>query len=407
MLLKTFEKIKELDTNTRNMMFAFWVYNFGHEILNIFLNVFVFIKTQSFSFLILYNSIFYTGCMFGFVIVGYYVSRLQILMKYHFLTAFVVFFLSFFVLNFPQTHFFILFAFLNGLGLGMFWVGFHSFEMIYTQNSTRDFYSSMRTVGSQLNAIIAPLFATFSFVVSKEVFGLDPFQILFWVLPCLFLLAMPFILKLSDFVPQKVRFYQFKKLFFNGKKKVIETMYLFDSVEWVMLSILIPFIALNSLKTVVNIGLFETLIGIFAIFVTVVLSHSRHAENRSTHLFYGFIGLFATFSLLLFFDLSIYVYITYSLTRMVFKPIWDVSLHTIHLASVEYLTKSEKNCFYAELLYRDFVLWIGRIFTIGLLWMIFALVRSEIMAIKTSLIVLIFLLVIKLFATKRVDLMLR
>ena len=409
MLLKTFEKIKDLNKDTQNLMFAFWLFDFGQNITKLFLNVFVYLKTESFLFLIIFNAIFFTGCLFGFVIVGYLVAQLRVLMRYHFLVSFAVFFLSFILLTFSQDSnaILLLFAFLNGLGLGMFWVGMHSFEMVYTHNSSRDFYSSMRTVGSQIITILAPLFATFSFIISEKYLKIDSFKLLFIILPSLFVFALPFVFKMSDFLPEKIEWSRVKNLLIKKKSNQIRLMYLFDSVEWVSLTILIPFIALYSLKTVVNIGFFEALIGIISIIATIILSHLRNSENRSTHLFYGVIGLFFAYSLLFWFDLSIYVYIVYSLTRLFFNPIWNIPLHSIHLASVEYLKQTDDSCFYAELLYRDFMLWVGRIINVFVIGLIFYFVQSDVVAVKASLILLLFLLLLKWYFARKVDVLIK
>ncbi|MEK9159987.1 MAG: MFS transporter [Patescibacteria group bacterium] len=367
MFTKTLRRFRALPDSARAMVFLYWVYEFSQMIVGLFLNVFVYETTGSLLCLVIYNLVFFFFVALGFSGWGYVVAQKQISLKYNYLRAFTIYILSFLSLIFLPRDFgyLLLFAAFNGLGLGMFWVGVHSYEMLTTTEENRDFYSSMVSLGTQIFSTVSPLVATLSFYLSEQIFHLETFEILFWILPFVYLCSLPFLFKLPDYTPKPIPHSEWKRLVFDPKLKKVRRYILAGGMPWGFRSTLYPALSLLSLKTVINIGLLQTLMGALSILALVVLSHRRHEGNRVRILLYSVLGIMAAFALLFFWELSPWFYILFSLGLTLLSPIYRVSEHVLDLKAMEQLTG--QHSFYPGLLYRDALIWVGRSISLGLL----------------------------------------
>ncbi len=360
MFSKTLNRFRALPAAPKAMVYLFWVYEFSQLIVNLFLNVFVFLQTQSLMGLVIYNVVFFLAIFVGFDLWGLVMAQLQISLRLNYLRAFGVYVLSFVsLLIFPHDFaFLLLFAGLNGLGFGIFWVGVHGYEMLTTNQKNRDFYSSMVSAGAQVLAIFSPLVATFSFYLSEEVFHVETFELLFWILPFVYLLCLPFVFRLPDFVPPRISGTEAKRLFFSGTLKTIRPYIFLSAMAWGVRVIVMPSIMIASLKNVINLGLFQAMVGVLSVLAVIFLAHQRHEGNRVKIMGWATFFLVLDVALLSFWDSSIYIYMIYSLLLVLIHPIHRVSQHVIDLHSMELLGETE---FYPGMLYRDCLITFARI----------------------------------------------
>lgn len=377
MFLKTLHRFRDLPDSTRAMVFLYWVYEFSQIIVGLFLNVFVFMATDSLMSLVIYNVIFFFFVALGFSGWGYVVAQRQISLRYNYLRAFTIYILSFLSLLFLPHDFsyLLLFAAFNGLGLGMFWVGVHSYEMLTTSNQNRDFYSSMVSLGTQIFSILSPLVATLSFYLSEQVFHLETFEILFWILPFVYLCSFPFLFKLPEYTPKKIPHSEWSRLLFAPKLKPIRDYILAGGLPWGFRSTLVPALSLLSLKTVLNIGVLQTVVGGVSILTLLFLSHKRHEGNRVKILFYAVLALSVSFALLFFWEFSPIFFIIFSLLLTVVSPVYRVSEHVLDLQAMEKLTGDHS--FYPGLVYRDVLIWVGRTLAVGFLCVLVVFTTEE------------------------------
>ncbi|MBT4937096.1 hypothetical protein HON22_04205 [Candidatus Peregrinibacteria bacterium] len=391
MLKQTLQKFKKLPTTTQSMIYLSWIYEFIQVITSTFLGAFVFIQTNSIAALCIYLLIFYLACMIGFCVWGYTVSQLKMSMKWNYFKAFFIYFLSFIFLLFYHTGLqnLLIFSFLNGLALGMFWVGVHSFEMIHTHKNNRDFYSSMVSAGSQTMHILAPLIATISFIASEYIFQIETFLSLFFILPFVFIFSIPFIGKLPDFIPPYIPVVEIKRLFSDKKLSVARKYYLAGAPGHTLKEIFVPVLALVALGNITNIGIFETIMGVISIIFVIYLSHHRHEGNRISILLYASFSYLVACSFLFFSDVHPIFYIIFSLIYLLSSPIHRVSVHVIDLESLEIIKTNKESCFYPGLLYRDFLLWISRSLMLIIVLITSQFTENALLAAKVSIILFV------------------
>jgi len=402
MFKKTLTKFNSFSKTIKSMVFLFWTYKFIQIITDIFISTFVLIQTQSFKALIIYQIVYLTGTFFGFSMWGYLLSVFKISMKWNYLKAFILYLISFLILLLFHDNFtsLLVFAAINGLGMGMFWISTHSYEMLYTNDNGRDFYSSMLSTGSQILSIISPIIATALFFIAKYIVHTETFTFLFLILPFICLFALFFVFKLPHFIPPKISINDIKQLFFSKKIKTERLYYITSIAHHITILTIIPFLALTAMKNVINIGILETIMGIFSIIIVIALSHIRHQENRIKILLYATYGLITGSIFLFFSDISHYYYIVFALIFVFFKPMYRISQHVIDLYSIESIT-SKKIHFYPALLYRDFVLWIGRIAILGTLLFISVIVSSDIITSKIGVIIYMLGLIVTYLISKK------
>ena len=367
MIQRLVRKMKMLSQEKRHMLVLFWIYEFANIIVGIFIGAFVFLETQSIGFLALYILVRLTGSLTGFAGVGYMIAQLQLSMRRNYLHSFVMFFAGFVWLAVMPAGMvtFLVFAFLNGLGLGIFWLGNHSYEMVYTKNSEgdRDFYSSVEQGGTQILSIIAPLMGTLLALLSENVFHIQSLTLLFWFLPIVFLMSLPFLFWLPDYTPPKVSGSEVRSFFTRPHERTIKWYYIFTaSVEFRAVAVVL--FSVMALETLVRIGTWETIVSVVSFCIIFILAERRRAGNRVRIMFWGIIGFYIAFGLLFFSHLSVYLYLAFSLLMVIFKPMYRVSQHAIDLYSMDLLAEN-RSSFYSGMLFREVVLYAGRIIVLG------------------------------------------
>lgn len=359
---------------------------FADQIVLLFMEIFVFMETDSLSALAVYNAFYFGGVAIGFVIWGFIMAQLQISMRFNYLRSFAMYFLSFISLIFlpHDFNYLLVFAVLNGLGMGMFWIGHHSYEMIYTDSKTdRDFYSSMQQSAAQTITIASPLIATLTFIISEKVLHIETFKLLFYTLPFIYLLAIPFLWRMPDYIPKRISLKEIKELFFSKKLKRVRHYIASTSIAWPAYVVIAPIIAIAALNTVINVGFLQTAIGIISLIFVIFLSHIRHEGNRLKILFRGMLIYMVAYAILALWQLGPLPYVIASLIFVFNRPIYRVSEHLIDLHSIELMKDVEKN-FYPGLLYRDMIIGSIRLTTIIAIGCFAYFTQNEILTIQLS-----------------------
>ncbi len=390
MFTLTLRRFRGLPKETKAMVWLYFVYDFAEVLVGIFLNIFVFLQTDSILKLGTFNLFGFTGIILGFSVWGILVSHFKLSMRLNYLKSFAVYIASFLILIFlPHTEFYLyLFGLINGIGLGIFWVGVHSYEMLFTNDKNRDFYSSMVTAISQTLRIVGPAIATLTFIISERVLQIETFKLLFAIIPFVYLLSLPFIFSLPDYFPERIPLREWKRLFFDKKIKYARRYYIMQGFGWGFYAPTLAIIAIYSMGTVVNVGILETIVGIVSVLSVIFLSHKRHEDNRLNIMFWAVLVESIGYSLLLAWHIGPHIYIIYTLMGILSYPIYRVSEHVIDLKSVELIKEKEDASFYSGMLYRDFILGFSRIGATTTI-ILLALIFSEATTLRIGIILLV------------------
>lgn len=401
-MLEVIRKFKLLSKEKKDMLALFWVYEFVGTTVGIFIGAFVFLRTGSISFLALFELIKYTGCDLAFAGFGYLMAKCGYSMKWNYLRAFMVYFIGFVWLAItPHTMpYLLIFAFINGAGLGLFWLGNHTYELLYTnnENGDRDFYSSMVQAGTQVISVLGPMVGTLLIFLSERIFKMETLTLLFWIIPLIYLVSLPFLFNLPHFIPKPITRLEIKSFFRNHVSKKIRWYYILageEEIRYVAISIF----AIVALKTLLNIGLWQIAVGVISFFVTMLLSNVRQEKNRLRIMIYAIGGFLIAFSFVMFSNISVYFYIIFSLIMIVFKPIYRVSQHTIDLRSMDFLAH-DRSSFYPGILYREVILYIGRFLALSFLILVGFIIKNDIFSARVVIMISAVILVINWFVAR-------
>lgn len=385
----TLKRFRDLPKETKAMVWLYLVYNFAEVLVGVFLNIFVFLQTDSILKLGIFNLCGFGGIILGFSVWGILISHFRLSMRLNYLKSFAVCITSFLILIFlPHTEFYLyLFGLINGMGLGIFWIGVHSYEMLFTNEKNRDFYSSMVTAISQALRIIGPAIATLTFIISERLLHVETFKLLFIIIPFVYLLSLPFIFALPDYFPEKIQLKEWKRLIFDKKIRHARRYYMTQGFGWGLYAPTLAIIAIYSMKTIINFGILQTVIGIISVLMIIFLSHKRHENNRLNIMFWALLIESIAYAGLVFWQVSPYIYIIHILIVTLAYPTFRVSEHVIDLKSIELIKEKEHSSFYSGMLYRDFILGFSRIGAVVFI-IILSLISSENFTLGTAVILI-------------------
>lgn len=388
MIASLMHRITSLSKENRHMLMLFWIYEFANIITSIFIGAYIFLEVQSIILLGAYVLIRFAGGFLGFVVLGYLFSLWQRSLRNGYVISFTFFFVGFVWLALMSDTLLgmLVFALLNGLALGVFWLTNHSYEMLYTKNNNgeRDFYSSVEQGGVQVLSIVAPFIGTLLALLADNVFQLSTLSLLFWFIPCIFLVSLPFLFSMPDFVPPRLSLRKPLRQYRTEERSVYVYFFLTFVTEFmVLIKTIFSVLALGAL---VAIGAWQTAIAIVAFLVIMFLANKRYQGNRTAILGISLLGIFGSLVLLFFVPTSVYFYLAFSLLLVVLQPIYRVSEHAIDLYSMDILAR-RRSSFYAGMLLREAILFIGRaVAMLGV--MVIALYVTDLMVMALVIVVL-------------------
>jgi len=390
MISKTLNKYRALSAEVKSILGSYWVYELAEQVIVVFMGVFVYTSTESMAFMALYFLLYFTAILLGFSGWGYLTAKLQINMKWNHLRAFAAYVMGFVWLWFfrEQDWHYLVFAIFNGLGLGLFWLGHHSFEMLHTNDEDRDFYSSMLGAGTHVTTILGPLLATLVFLLSDHFFG-DPLHLIFFVIPVLYLLVIPTLWSLPDYVPERIQKKDWKHLRKSKDLKEGIRYAFIESFAWGPWEIFAPLLTVAALETYVNIGVFDTLLGLTAILIVLVQGHMQNKGNRVKIFRYSLVGIILYYVALYFWQWSPWIFIIAGFAWVPIQAINGTVHHVVFLKNIEQF-KCEEGQFYVGMLYREFIIWLGRISSLILVGGVALVFKNDLLTVNFGISVIIF-----------------
>lgn len=375
MFTKTIYRFRSLRPSVRSLVWLMWFYDFGWKTVTLFFGIFLFQNFGTIESAVWYFlTTFSTACL-GFCGVGFLWSRLSWNIKFLFFIA-VTCLSTGFIFLFGENSLAnaLYFSAVYGFGIGTFWVAMHSFELAEIHDNERDFYSSMVRAGSGVLGILSPALATVSFFLSREVFHIGTYTLLFIFIPISFALGFPFLRKVSDYRPRPMLFKDVKHFFGKAKHWLGISYIAFGSAGHTFRSILIPLVAVYLLGNETNVGVFETVMRVVSVIFVIWLSHHRHSGNR-VRLFGWCVIVLAAIRFLLGLSFTIWAFVIFSLAFIFIEPHMMVSSHTLDLAMVENMKRKSAE-FFPALILRDFVIWLVRSIASALILFVVFLVQD-------------------------------
>ena len=373
MFAASYRQFMALRPSVRALVFVYWIYDFTLGMAGVFVQLFLYEQFASLELNIIATIIFYTGIMAGFCIPGVLATYLRLNIKYGFATSFVCMAAALLYLvqirDIPHAY---IAMFLWGLGQGIFWLTFNTFELSETVREERDYYSSLLAAGGQILSLAGPACATLLTWLSGSVLHLGTFTLLFLVTPAVYLFGLFFFSRLRDYRPPRIRFVDLTHYFTDRNSRGAH-LYVFGKGVQDTVGVLIPqLVTFTILGSALRVGIFDTLFALFSAVCVLALARFRTENNRL--LIYGVaLGSIALATVFLGYLFTLVALVIFTAARSFFGPFANTSSHVLDLAVME--TGRSDTDFYATMIVRDAFLWLWR--SIGGLLLLFVLYISQ------------------------------
>jgi hypothetical protein len=303
--------------------------------------------------------VFYTGIMAGFCVPGYIATLWRLNIKQGFLWSFLLMGVSIaYLLHVPDIAHAYLAMFLWGAGQGIFWLTINTFELSETEDSERDFYSSVLSAGNQIWSLVGPALAALLIWLSASVFGLGPYTLLFTAAPIVFLLGIFCFSDIRDYRPGPIRWADVTHYFTDRRNQEAQVYTLGTGIQQTLGVTILPLATFFVLGTALRVGVYNTLFAVLSAICILIVARYRTPGNRL--LIYGLTMLGMILATSWFgYALSFAGLILYTVADALLAPVMNVTSHVIDLSAME-LGRAESD-FYATMILRDFFLWVWRI----------------------------------------------
>lgn len=201
-------------------------------------------------------------------------------------------------------------------------------------------------------------------------------------------------------MPDKLYFKELKKTLFTNDNKIITLYIFFDSFKFGNLIVITSYISYIALESLFKIGVFSIIFSIVSIIITSWLANIRNATNRIETMYYSIFLIILAYIPIVIIGINIYTFMLYTLIMIIAEPLNDISRKVINLRSMDKLKINDT--FYTGMLYRSFILWLGRIITLSLSLIIFYIFKDPTLVISFMILILLVSYIMSYIYSKKV-----
>ncbi len=370
MFKKFIQNFNKLPLSNKSMVYLMWIYWVWQLIVNIFINIYIYKINKSLESVIFYNIFFYTFCLIWFSWIWYFMSvfRKDIINMYYIsYISFILSFILLFLLN-NSIYWIYLFWTIYWFWTWAFWCAVHTQELKNITNKNRDFYSSSIWIWNNLISVIFPILIAFTFYLSGF-YNFNAYLIIFFILPFFYIISFIFIKNIDSYIPSSINNKDFTNFFNLSKYKYWHLYFLFNWLDQWIATVILSIIGFILLKTEINIWVFNSVLTLFSIFILIHFSHKRQEKNRLKYFFILSIIISILYIMFWMFFWLI-TYIIFSLILIFIRPMFRVSEHVYDLAMMDNIKVWDSD-FYPAMLFREILLWIGRMLWFFILILIY------------------------------------
>ena len=342
----------------RSLIYLFWIYSFATNAVTAFSQIYLYEMFDSVRLNIVAAIVNFTGIMIGFCICGIVAARYRLNVKHGFLLSFIFtgigLILLLFVRNVPEACGAVA---IRGVGVGLFWLTIHTYELMETSDLERDVYSTFLSAGNQILSLASPAFATLLLWISHYL-GLGDFTLLFLVMPALYLLGLPSLGALKNYRPAPIGAHDLVHFFADRRNQAAQIYLMGGAASHILLQTLIPLASITVLGAALNVGAFNTVFAIAGALALLAVGSRRRPGNRLFILGLSSLVLIAL-NIMLGFSLTLGTLVAYTIGSSIVQPLMRVSQHVIDLKTMDGMSHHASD-FYPAMIMRDVALWVWR-----------------------------------------------
>jgi hypothetical protein len=349
---------RSLRSSLQSLIYLFWIYSFVSRAISVFSQLYIFELFDSVQLNIVAAMANFTGVMIGFCIYGAIAARYGLNVKHGFFYSFLLTALGIVLLPLADTaSWACVTVMIRGIGLGLFWLTLHTYELSETRDLERDVYSTFLSAGDQILIFASPACATFLIWLSHRL-SIGDYTLLFIATPAVFLLGAPSLGALKDYRPAPIKWRDLVHFFSDRRNQAAQIYLMGGSAAHILQHAVIPLATVVLLGNALNVGGFNTIFGIVGAIALLVVGSRRRPENRLFILGVTSIILVA-FNLTLGVSLSVATLVVYAIGVSIAQPIMLVSQHVIDLKTMDGMGRADSD-FYPTMIMRDVSIWVWR-----------------------------------------------
>jgi hypothetical protein len=360
---------RSMRRSLRSLIYLFWIYSFVTRAVTAFAQIYIFQVFDSVELTIVATIANITGIMIGFCVYGAAAAQCRLNAKHGFFLSFLFTGLGLILLplahHVPQACAAMA---VRGVGIGLFWLTIHTYELMETSDHERDIYSTFLSAGDQVVLLAGPAFATLLIWLSHHA-GIGDFTLLFLTTPLIFLLGLPGFAALKDYRPAPIGRHDIVHFFADRRNQAAQIYLMGGSASFILQQTVLPLAAITVLGSALNVGGFNTVFAIAGALALLAVGSHRRPGNRLFILGLTSIVL-VSLNLMLGWSLTIVTLIVYAAGTSVTQPIMRVSQHVIDLKTMDGMSHHASD-FYPAMIMRDVALWVWRTVA-GLILLAFA-----------------------------------
>jgi hypothetical protein len=254
----------------------------GNMITMIFLGPYVWTQGESLGSLLFFNVVYWSCIFIGFCPLGWLASNLGWSLRSNLWRGFSFMALAYIFLGQSDRTLMntIIFAAVNGIGVGTLFSSFFAYEQLHTHDENSDFYSSTVVIFMQIAKISIPLLVSCMLFMETDVFFWKPFTVVFNIIPFIFIGGLFLVFRLPKIYPHKVSLKKIHHLIETPSLKLV-WMYLISAGFILMMPTFLPLVAMHSLKSINTLGWVNTAAAIISTAVLFFLCPQLKSPQRT------------------------------------------------------------------------------------------------------------------------------
>ncbi len=365
--------MKQLTPASQAVIRLISLVQFASSLAGIFVNLFIWNQTQNFQALVIYNFYFFLSLLIIYILSGYWLKNYsaRTLIKLGNL-VWIVFLVLLIFLKQRSIEFLVPLGIINGISGGLFWSGFNLHQYLTTHQQDRDYFFGIQEFWSNLARITGPilggLIITFGNYINptQSLFG---YYLLFGITTIIVAIATKYTWGFPRFSGVDFKLLQLKQiLHHNPPLKSILFQQALLGLRDVSLGTLVSIITFLILKQELNVGIYNSVIGLFTAIGAFAAGKLLNSYTRIKLSFLGALSLSLS-TLILTLSPNLIGLTSFSLLGIPGLFFW-ITLGTLFYTVAD-LDHKPWRLKYAYLVNRDIVLGVARILSYVILWWLF------------------------------------
>ena len=370
------QQYQQQSSSLQGMLFLRWINQVRTIVIAVFSNIYIFQFNQQVEHLVIGNMLYLFHSMIGFLIGWWCIHTRSTNLKHLFYAWFVVMATAFAEVLLFWNHLWGIYLFfaLAGTGSGLFYFASVNYETTdLGDDSSRNFFTSTYQAGNGIVKIILPLLISAMFLLASW-WWRNGYHLLFGFTWLVYVYGITYVHYIPDYIIAQQPMGKLKT-YFNSQREYIGA-WLFFFFYWAhnIINVLLSLILVFILKNEINIGIYESLLGVLGVLSLIFISTKTTKQQRAK-MFFTLSILYACIATLVGRHISMTTLVIYSVGAIIIHPIIKGFRSSFHYTHQEAIKKY--NTYHYGIIFGEIMVTAGRIFFLSIVLFLSYIVSLE------------------------------